>query len=123
MNVRLIPIALACAVLSQAAFAADGSEFKLVVTAPAADDYVTASQLARETGLTPRQVRMVIGPHSGSAEYRLRFDRVQRQFRDALGPERYQDLIAGRPIPLYHQAEGQAPADKVPATLAATTAP
>lgn len=78
---------------------------KVVVSAPQAE-YVTARQLAIETGLDEREVRMVLGPRSGYALYRINFDRKQREFRDALGAERYQDLLAGRPIPLYRQHGG-----------------
>ena len=73
---------------------------------PAASDYtqqITVEQLADETGLTPRRVRMVVGARSGYAEYRVTFDRAQKQFRNALGQERYNDLMAGRRIELYHQ--------------------
>ena len=98
MNARLPLLALLSAL---ALPAAAQDELRVVVVAPV--EYVTARQLAAETGLSERQVRMVLGPHSGYAEYRLNFDRKKREFRDALGEERYQDLIAGRPIPLYRQ--------------------
>ncbi|MGH8027585.1 MAG: hypothetical protein ACREO0_12740, partial [Pseudoxanthomonas sp.] len=64
---------------------------------------VTVRQLADETGLTPRSVRMVVGARSGYAEYRVTFNRAQRQFKNALGEERYNDLMAGRRIELYNQ--------------------
>lgn len=64
--------------------------------------YVTVRQLADETGLSPKRVRMVVGVHSSHAEYRINFDRVQKQFRNALGEERYNDLMAGRKIELYN---------------------
>ncbi|MEO8367421.1 MAG: hypothetical protein ABI538_14595 [Pseudoxanthomonas sp.] len=72
------------------------------IAAPATEQ-VTVSQLADETGLSPHRVRMVVGPRSGYAEYRITFDRTQRQFRNALGEERYNDLMAGRKIDLYNQ--------------------
>jgi hypothetical protein len=103
MNARLATLALlSAAVLPIAAQAVDKPEIKVTVNAPQRE-YVTARQLARETGLSERQVRMVIGPRSGYAEYRLNFDRKQKEFREALGDDRYQDLIAGRPIMLYRQ--------------------
>jgi hypothetical protein len=70
---------------------------------PIAPEQVTVSQLADETGLTEQRVRMVVGPRSGYAEYRVTFDRAQRQFKNALGEERYNDLMAGRRIELYNQ--------------------
>ena len=64
---------------------------------------VTVAQLVDETGLTAQRVRMVVGPHSGYAEYRITYDRAQRQFKNALGERRYNDLMAGRRIELYNQ--------------------
>ena len=36
-------------------------------------------------------------------EYRITYERAQRQFKNALGEERYSDLMAGRKIELYNQ--------------------
>jgi len=69
----------------------------------AAPEAPSVRQLADETGLSAQRVRMVVGPRSGYAEYRITFDRAQRQFRNALGEERYKDLMAGRKIDLYNQ--------------------
>jgi hypothetical protein len=63
----------------------------------------TVQQLAEETGLTPQHVRMVLGSRSDHADYRIVFDRMERQFRQGLGKERYRDLLAGRPIELRNQ--------------------
>lgn len=64
---------------------------------------VTVAQLADETGLSQQRVRMVVGPRSGYGEYRITYERAQRQFKNALGEERYSDLMAGRKIELYNQ--------------------
>ena len=64
---------------------------------------VTVQQLSAETGLSPRHVRMVLGSRTDHADYRIVYAKKERQFRQALGEERYQDLLAGRPIPLYRQ--------------------
>ena len=61
---------------------------------------VTVQQLSAETGLSPRHVRMVLGSRTDHADYRIVYAKKERQFRQALGEERYQDLLAGRPIPL-----------------------
>lgn len=58
----------------------------------------TVRQLADETGLTPRQVQMVLGARTAFPEYRTGYRFVEKQFKDALGAERYTDLMAGRPI-------------------------
>ena len=59
---------------------------------------VTVQQLANETGLSPRHVRMVLGSRTDHADYRIVYAKKERQFRQALGEERYQDLLAGLPV-------------------------
>ncbi|MFT3667341.1 MAG: hypothetical protein QM795_01815 [Pseudoxanthomonas sp.] len=61
-----------------------------------ADD--TVAQLARETGLTERNVRMVLGARTPYAEYRIVYDRVHRQFKDAVGEQNYDRLMRGESI-------------------------
>ncbi|HEY5972337.1 MAG TPA: hypothetical protein VIT22_10295 [Pseudoxanthomonas sp.] len=73
------------------------------IAAPPTAQFVTVKDLAAETGLPEHRIRMVIGARSGYAEYRVTFDRAQRQFRNALGEERYNDLMAGRKIELHRQ--------------------
>jgi hypothetical protein len=46
---------------------------------------------------------MLVGARSGYPEYRSVFSRKQAQFRSALGEQRYNDLMAGRPIELRNQ--------------------
>ncbi|NLA69269.1 MAG: hypothetical protein GX856_13710 [Gammaproteobacteria bacterium] len=108
MYARLTLIAL-FGFASLPAVAADPAnhEIKVRVTAETRA-YVTPEQLALETGLNERQVRMMLGPRSSYAEYRMAFERTQRRFREALGEDRYQDLRSGRPIELYHQANVEA---------------
>jgi len=106
MNTRLIMIALLSAIaLPVAAQAVDPPQIKVVVSANQPAGHVTVAQLANETGLDERQVRMVVGARTVHANYRYTFDRNQRRFREALGEERYRDLMAGRPIPLFHQGD------------------
>ena len=56
--------------------------------------------LAAATGLNERDVQMVIGAHTAYPQYLTRYDSARRQFIRALGPSRYQDLMAGRRITL-----------------------
>lgn len=56
--------------------------------------------LAAITGLSERQVQMVVGARTAYAEYRTSYDRVEKQFVKALGEKRYLDLMAGREIVL-----------------------
>ena len=93
-------------------------EIKVTVTAETRD-YVTPEQLAIETGLSVRQVRMMLGPRSPYAEYRMSYARTQERFREALGEERYQDLRSGQPIQLYRQTAG---AEATPRALVADVA-
>lgn len=104
MKTNLLTLTLLAAIAIPAA--AQDSTVTLAPIPAASDDtqqQVTVKQLADETGLTPRSVRMVVGARSGYAEYRVSFDRAQKQFRNALGEERYNDLMAGRRIELYNQ--------------------
>lgn len=73
--------------------------------APVAAQELTVKSLADETGLTERQVRMVVGARTGFAEYRTIFNRVHREFKTALGQQRYDALLAGEPIQLHRKAE------------------
>lgn len=61
-----------------------------------ADD--TVAQLAQKTGLTERNVRMVLGARTPYAEYRIVYNRVQRQFKDAVGESNYDRLMRGESI-------------------------
>jgi hypothetical protein len=112
MNARLTLLTLLSATaLPFAAQAVDNPEMKrIVVTAPQSD-YVSPQQLARETGLSERKIRMLVGARTAFAEYRTSFDRTQKHFLQAMGPERYQDFIDGRPIPLYRQGLANAADD------------
>lgn len=71
--------------------------------AAARDDVIGA--LSRETGLSTRDVKMVLGARSGYAEYLASYDQTQRRFVRALGKARYRELMAGRRIELL--APGQ----------------
>ena len=77
----------------------------LVSTGAAAQDDVIGA-LSRETGLSTRDVKMVLGARSGYAEYLASYDQTQKRFVRALGKERYRELLAGRRVALL--APGQA---------------
>jgi hypothetical protein len=57
----------------------------------AGEDIIGA--LSQETGLSVRQVKMVVGPRSGHAAYLASYDQVQRRFVASVGHERYQELL------------------------------
>ena len=56
--------------------------------------------LAAATGLSERQVQMVVGGRTAYAEYRTSYNRVEKRFVEALGEGRYRDLMTGREIVL-----------------------
>ncbi|MFL6591843.1 MAG: hypothetical protein ACJ8GK_03940 [Luteimonas sp.] len=58
------------------------------------------ADLAAQTGLSERQVQMVVGGHTAYAEYLTQYDWARRRMISTLGPERYLDLIAGDEIRL-----------------------
>lgn len=103
MKTNLLALTLLAAIAAPAAAQDSTVNLAPVPIAAPAPEQVTVKQLADETGLSENRVRMVVGPRSGYAEYRITFDRSQRQFRNALGEERYNDLMAGRKIDLYNQ--------------------
>lgn len=82
-------------------------------TAAAADD--TLDRLAQEAGLSVRQVKMVVGAHSGHAAYLASFDQVERQFIARVGAQRTRALqahhaVPGRKAPEARVAQQDAPA-------------
>jgi hypothetical protein len=56
--------------------------------------------LSAATGLTERQVQMVVGAHTAYAEYLTSYEWARRRMVQVLGQARYQDLMAGRAIQL-----------------------
>lgn len=117
MKMKLLALTLLAAIAAPAA--AQDSTVTLAPIPAASDDtqYITVRQLADETGLTPHRVRMVVGARSGYGEYRVNFDRVQKQFRIALGEERYNDLMAGRRIELYNQRASHVASARTPSAI------
>jgi len=57
-------------------------------------------ELANYTGLSERRVQMLLGCRTCFAEYRYTYQRSAEQFKHALGDERYEQLMAGKPIEL-----------------------
>jgi hypothetical protein len=56
--------------------------------------------LAKATGLTCSEVKMVLGARTPYFEYVTSYARAQKQLEQALGTQRYRDLMAGREITL-----------------------
>lgn len=70
----------------------------LAVT-PLAHAGETVAGLARETGLTERNIRMLVGARTPYAEYRSNFTRVDRQFKEVVGEVRYERLTGRKASP------------------------
>ncbi len=62
-------------------------------------------QLADGTGLSVRQVRMLLGARTAYAEYPYTFARVNAKFKEAVGPVRYEELMAGRSITIERKLQ------------------
>lgn len=72
-----------------------------LVSAPgafAADNIVDIKAVAGQSGLTVRNVQMLLGHWSAFAEYRYTLPRVERTFIETFGADRYHDLMAGEPV-------------------------
>lgn len=55
----------------------------------------TVADLSRETGVSERHIRMVAGARTPYPEYRIVFDRVERQLKQSLGPDGFNYLLKG----------------------------
>ncbi|GEM_PF-505705 len=68
-----------------------------LAAAPAAfaGNSASVSDLARETGVSERHIRMVAGARTPYPEYRIVYDRVERSLKAALGDAGYARLLQG----------------------------
>ena len=76
----------------------------LLVAAPAAGAN-TITDLSRATGLSERNVRMLVGARTPHAEYRCCYSAKLKQFKQALGEENYAKLMMGETIVLEAKAQ------------------
>jgi len=63
--------------------------------------------LAEETGLSERQVKMIVGNRTPFIEHRNSYGRSLAQFKRALGKELAEQLIAGETIVLERRREAR----------------
>jgi hypothetical protein len=66
----------------------------------AGEENLQVRDLAAATGLTPSEVKMVLGARTPYFEYITSYARAQKRLEQALGTQRYRDLMAGREIAL-----------------------
>jgi len=73
-----------------------------------ASDAVTIKVIADSAGMSDRHVRMLLGSaRTPYSEYRMAFSRIEHQFVQAIGKERYRDLLAGKPVQLERIVDGR----------------
>ena len=75
----------------------------LLAASPALAGASTSSHLAdlaAQTGLSERQVQMVVGAHTAYAAYLTQYDWARQRMIRTLGPDRYMDMMAGGEIRL-----------------------
>lgn len=65
----------------------------LLAGAASAGGRVDVQSLADQTGLTTRQVRMVLGAHIAFAEYRTSYRPAEYKLRQAVGNEQFEALV------------------------------
>lgn len=68
--------------------------------AVAGGENLQVRDLAAATGLTCSEVKMVLGARTPYPEYFTSYARAQKRLEQALGEQRYRDLMAGREIVL-----------------------
>ena len=72
----------------------------LPAAAVAGSEDLQVRDLAAATGLTRSEVKMVLGARTPYFEYLTSYARAQKRLEQALGKQRYDDLMAGREIVL-----------------------
>lgn len=83
------------------------------VLAPAFAQENPISVLAKQSGLSERKVRMLVGNRTAFAEYRATYDRSKRQLIKSVGKANYERLLSGQPIELPPpQVDGHADGDR-----------
>lgn len=73
----------------------------MLAFAPLAQADESVAQLARDSGLSERNVRMLLGARTPYFEYRCCYSRMLRQFKEAVGEENYLRLADGRNLLRY----------------------
>lgn len=77
----------------------------IAAMAPAYAGSSDITKLAEFTGLSERKVQMILGCHTCYAEYRYTYQRSLNQFRQKLGEENFQQLMAGQAVRLDNGEE------------------
>lgn len=73
----------------------------------ASGDNIEVKTLADISGLSQRQVRMLLHARTPYAESRYAFDRIEAKFVSAVGERQYRQLLAGEPVRFEQQIDGK----------------
>lgn len=68
--------------------------FTVIAANAAAQEEATLSELAFQSGLSEKQVAMVLGPSSAHAAYRTSYTRCKAQLVRSIGQQRYEQVAA-----------------------------
>lgn len=82
-----------------------GLVIAIAAMAPAYAASSDITKLAEYTGLSERKVQMILGCHTCYAEYRYTYQRSLNKFKQALGEENFEQLMAGQPVTLGNGVE------------------
>src|SRR5687768_16275396 len=82
-----------------------GLVIAIAAMAPAYAGNDDIQKLAEYTGLSERKVQMILGCHSCYAEYRYTYQRSLNTFKQAIGEENFEQLMAGKPVKLDNGVE------------------
>ncbi|MFP7722137.1 hypothetical protein [Lysobacter sp. A3-1-A15] len=74
----------------------------LLASAPAVASQAQIEHVARESGLSERKVRMVLGNRTPYAEYRFTYARSAARIKQAIGEKQFERLMVGLPLQLPH---------------------
>jgi len=75
--------------------------------AASAGDVVEVKALAEISGLSQRQVSMLLHARTPHAESRYAFERIEEKFVRAVGEEQYRDMLAGKPVRFEREVDGR----------------
>lgn len=73
----------------------------------ASGDNIGVKTLAEISGLSQRQVCMLLHARTPYAESRYAFDRIEAKFVNAIGERQYRQLLAGEPVRFERQIDGR----------------
>jgi hypothetical protein len=64
--------------------------------------------LAEVSGLTHRQICMLLHARTPYAESRYAYERIRTKFVKAIGEDQYRDMLAGKPVRFERAIDGRA---------------